>query len=337
MSVYSVTGSQLTSVHGVNGTTLSTAYDINGNAVFGGQSYPIENVQSYFRSETLSVADAVNGLSDDWQTFVFITDPHGRGNKQHSQAIALYLLHNTNCKMLVLGGDYSVSNWDKSQYDTYMSPFLNSGLVKNIYVLFGNHETYGGGTAEAKVSIYNDFLKDKTNINGQPSENYYYFDNTTQKTRYMFINTSDGGETTVSSAQLSWISNNVVLPASDWSLVVFGHVNLAQMAGVTYMNESNGSAVISAINNCNGTIIGYICGHQHIDYCEKIGDFQHTTIICDKFENSNYYAGISVTDREAGTTSEQAVSVISINTTTKDVVIRRIGAGRSRTLSYNYS
>lgn len=336
MSVYNVSGNQLGSVYSKDGSALPTAYGIDGTVVFGGQGYPIENVQSYFRTETLSVADAVNDLSDEWQTFVFITDPHGSGNKQHSQAIGLYLLDNTSASMIVLGGDYSVSNWDKTQYDTYMSTFLNSGLVGSIYAIFGNHETYGGGTAEAKASIYNDFLKDKSNISGQLAENYYYLDNTAKKTRYMFINTSDGGETTVSSSQLSWISRNVVLPASDWSLVVLGHVNLAQMAGVTYMNESNGSAVISAINNCNGTIVGYICGHQHIDYCEKIGAFQHTTIICDKFENSNYYAGISVTDRVIGTDSEQAVSTISINTTLKQVVIRRIGAGRNRTLSYTY-
>jgi hypothetical protein len=50
-----------------------------------------------------------------------------------------------------------------------------------------------------------------------------------------------------------------------------------------------------------------------------------------------YYPGISVTDRVTGTISEQAVSVVSINTTTKDVVIRRIGAGRNQTLSYNYA
>ena len=336
MSVYSVSGSQLASVYGVNGTALSTAYDINGDAVFGGQGYPIENVQSYFRTETLSVAEAVNGLSDDWQTFVFITDPHGSGNRQHSQAIGLYLLANTSASMIVLGGDYSVSNWDKTQYDTYMSPFLNSGLFGNIYAIFGNHETYGGGTAEAKASIYNDFLKDKSNISGQLTDNYYYFDNSAKKTRYMFLNTSDGGETTMSSAQLSWLSTNAVLPASDWSLVVLGHVNLAQMAGVTYMNESNGSAVISAIENCNGTVVGYICGHQHVDICEKIGTFQHTTLICDKLESTNYYQGISVTDRVSGTVTEQAVSVISINTTTKNVVIRRIGAGRNSTLSYTY-
>ena len=60
----------------------------------------------------------------------------------------------------------------------------------------------------------------------------------------------------------------------------------------------------------------------------------------DKFENINYYDGISVTDRQVGTVSEQAVSIISINTNTKNVVIRRIGAGLEsivESLHYTYS
>lgn len=336
MAVYDVNGNALASLYAVDGNGLDKAYDVDGTEVFSGK-YSIDNVQSYFRDATLSVANDLNNLSNDWVSLVFITDPHGSGNKQHSQAIGLYLLDNTPVSMIVLGGDYSVSNWSKTQYDNYMSPLLESGKVENIYALFGNHETYGdGATAEAKSCIYNDFLQDKEYLVGQLTDNYYYFDDTTRKIRYVFVNTSDGGEYTMSSTQLDWIESNVVLPTTEWSLVVFGHVTLNTMGVPTYSNESNGSSVVSAINNCNGNIVGYICGHQHIDTLYNDGNFEHVTLLCDKFENSNYYAGVSVTDREAGTVSEQAVSAISFNTTTRQVVIRRIGAGRNQTMSYSY-
>lgn len=338
MSVYDIAGNALGSVYGVDGTTLEKAYDIDGAEIFSSDKYSIENVQTYFREPTLSVSNAINGLSDDWQSFVFITDTHGSGNKQHSQAIGLYLLDNAPVSMICLGGDYSVSSWSKTEYDTYMAPYLNSGMVDKIYALFGNHETYGGGTTEAKQSIYNDFLKDKPHLVGQMANNYYYFDDSVRKIRYVFLNTSDGGSQYVMSAsQISWISQNVVLPSSEWSLVVFGHVTLNDMGIPTYSNESNGADVVSAISNCNGTIIGYICGHQHIDTIYNDGSMTHVTLQCDKFENTNYYSGVSVTDRVAGTVSEQAVSVISFNTKTKQVVIRRIGAGRNQTMSYSYS
>lgn len=340
-----------------NTTEVTTAYSLSGSLTAGTQTitvsyasasatftvtvvadaYPISNVQSYFRSSTESVASEINGLSSDWESFVFITDPHGSGNQQHSQAIALWLLNHTPATMLVLGGDYSKGNWSSSEYNTYMAPFLNSGLVSKIYPLCGNHEAMGGNISAAKAAIYDDFLDTKTNIAGEPEEIYYYFDDTAKKTRYLFINTSDSGQQYVMTAeQIAWIEANVVLPAIDWQLLIFGHVTLAQMAGVTYSNETNGADILAAIANCNGSIVGYFCGHQHIDYTQKIGNIQHTTFLCDKLENTNYYDGISLTNRVAGTVSEQAVTVVSFNRSTKDVVTRRIGAGRQRSMTYSY-
>lgn len=343
-----------------NGTTETiTGYSLSGSlsagtstvtVSYGGRTatfsvnvtadpYPISNVRSYFRTRTETVANQVNNLSGNWQNFVFLTDPHGSANKQHSQSIALYLLAHANVSMLVLGGDYSAGYWSSAEYSNYMQPFLNSGMMDRIYALCGNHEVTGSGSAAAsKTAIYSDFLQSKTGLTGNLQNLYWYLDSPTKKTRYLFLNTSDTGEPyEMTSTQISWITQSVALPASDWSLVVLGHVNLAQMAGVTYGNESNGAAVISAINNCNGKVVGYICGHQHIDYCELIGSFQHTTLLCDRFENTNYYDGISLTNRVEGTDTEQAVTVVSINTTTKQVVFRRIGAGRSQTISYSYS
>lgn len=337
MAVYDVNGNEIVALYDVDGNELFSAYDIDGEEVYTGEKYSIENVVSYFRPETLSVAEDINELSTDWQSFVFITDTHGSGNKNHSQAIGLYLLDNTPVSMIVLGGDYSYYNWSKSEYDNYMSPFVESKYAGKIYAVMGNHERFGGGASEAKQSIYNDFLKNKSNIHGLLSENYYYFDDVPYKTRYMFLNTSDSGDYTTSQTQIAWIAQNVVLPGSDWSIVVIGHVNIANILGVMDGTESNGAAVITAIQQCNGSVVGYICGHQHVDAMEKIENIQHVTLMVDKFENTNWINGYSITNRVEGTTDEQAVSVISINTKTKDVVIRRIGSGRSRTLNYSYA
>lgn len=339
MSVYNVEGNVLSMAYDIEGNNLSTVYDVEGTTIpLDGEVYPIDNVVSYFRESTTDVATAINALSSDWTSFVFVTDPHGSGNKNHSQAIALYLLANTSAERIILGGDYSVSNWSKTEYDTYVSPYLQSNMMTNIYALMGNHETYGtGASASAKSNIYQDFLSNKSNITGNPQEVYYYFDDTVRKIRYMCINTSDVAQYTMTATQLSWIASNAILPSNDWSLVVLGHVTLNNMGGITYDNESNGSDIITSILNCNGTIIGYICGHQHVDILYDDGNIHHSTLYCDKLENNNYYSGYSITNRVAGTTTEQAVTVVSINPTTKDVVFRRIGVGKNSTMSYNYS
>lgn len=336
--IYDHNGNQLAVVFNKDGTALNQAFDAYGNPLMETETYSIENVVYHYRQPTLNVANEVNQLSNDWQSFIFITDTHGSGNMQHSQAIGLYLLANTSVKMIVLGGDYSLIAWDKTQYANYMSPFLESEMMDNIYAVMGNHEMQSGATSysESSQCIYEDFLADKTNITGVLNQNYYYFDDIDNKIRYMFINTSEGAIYRVSESQLNWIRQNVQLPDTNWNLVVIGHVNLVQFAGVTVDNEANGSDIVSAIEETNGTLVGYFCGHQHIDYVAKESGMYHATFLCDKLENSTHYEGISVTGRSAGTTTEQAVTVISINTTTKDVVCRRVGAGRNSQFSFNY-
>lgn len=342
MSIYSISGTVLSSAYGIDGNALSKAYDLSGNVIFQSGSepskYSIENVVSYFRESTQEVEAELKALPNAWQSVIHITDMHGSGNKNHSQAIAMYLLDNTPAKMIVFGGDYSVSYWDKNQYDAYMAPYLESDFLDDIYPCLGNHETYGtDARANSMAAVYSDFLQSKTNIQGEPESIYYYFDDVSTKTRFVFINTSDSSDTRMTDAQISWIQSAVQVRDSSWSVVVFGHVNLESLGGVTTMNEANGAAIAAAIATSNGTVVGYFCGHQHIDGISTISGFHQAMLYCDKLENNAYYSGYSVTDRQEGTIKEQAVSVISFNTTTKQVVIRRVGVrSPNQTLAFSY-
>lgn len=349
MSIYSKNGAELNACYSVSGEALDKAYNVHGVEIFSAvppapERYSINNVVSYFRDRTLAVSEELNGLSSDWQSFVFITDPHGNGNKKHSQAIALYLLDNTPAKFIVLNGDYFGYAFTESEYTSYMNKFLTSGLMDNIYALVGNHEGGVGGSSTwntfapstMRQRIYNDFLQDKENLMGSVENIYFYFDDSEKKIRYMFINTTDEDFLSVGATQLSWIGQNVILPDSTWSLLVIGHVPISAM-GLGFWQPNSVRAVKTSMLQSNGSIIGYLCGHEHCDYLYNNGSFEEVTIICDKFENIDYYPGVSVTDRVAGTVTEQAVSVVSINTNTKQVVIRRIGAGRNQTMSYSYS
>ena len=322
MSVYNKTGIELNSVYDVSGSEQAIVYDISGNELIITQPYSIDNVAEWYKTPTLNMQNTISNLSDEWENFIFITDPHGSANENHSQAIALYLLSNTsNISRIVLNGDYVSDSWNETEYTNYMSPFKNSDYLNKIYATVGNHDV--GHDA----LVYTDFLADKTDLIGNPQSGYFYFDLPTKKLRLMFVNTSSNGWLTISQAQLNWIVQNVILPDNTWNLAVIGHVNIDDLNGITYQNLTNASSLISAINACNGHIVGYFCGHQHIDDTRNIGDFQQTTLLCDRFENTNYYNGLSVTNRVEGTVTEQAVSIISINTTTKNVVVRRIGAG----------
>lgn len=340
MAIYDLSGSELETVYDVNGIELEVAYDVDGSAIYEHEeSYDIENVVDYYRAETIAMKSEIDALNDDWQTFIFITDPHSPTNKQHSQAIALYLLANSKAEKIILGGDIVDSQWP-GNYSLFVTPFRESYLKDNIYCVMGNHETYGGAGnyALAASAIYTDFLADKTGLSGNLQDNYWYFDDSVRKVRWVFLNTSDGrktdssaiASTTVSDSQLTWLQNAVSLPDSTWSMLVIGHITIyGKYGSITYTgNLTNGADVIDAINQCNGEVIGYFCGHQHVNAVSNTGQFYQATMRCDRFENTNYY-GLSFTGRVAGTRTEQSVEVVSFNTKTKDVVIRGIGGGNA--------
>lgn len=332
MSVFDIDGNALQSVYDADGNELSEAFDIDGNLIFSAK-YSIDNVESYYQPRTLEVTNQLNNLDQNWQSFIFVTDPHYPTNKMHSQAVALYLLSNSSASMLVLGGDYCEGNWFKSRYETWADAFRNSSDKHQIYALIGNHERFASDTAvrESLQSVYTDFISDKLGeLSGNFEKAYYYKDVTPYKTRYIFLNTSDEASQTMSADQIAWVEQAVQLPDSTWSAIVIAHITVSDWGGGTLTNRQD---LIDAIETCNGEIVGYICGHRHIDGIVKASDrIYELTLLCDRFaSNSTTYP------REEGTITENVVSVVSFNTVTKQVVVRRIGAGSDQALNYSYA
>lgn len=346
MTVYNKSGTALRQIYN-RGETLDLGFDKQGNIIYNIEDYSkktdpdpvipkysINKVQSYFRDRLTTVANIIKGMSSQWQSFVVITDVHmGKLQMNHSAEIAMYLLDNTPCDKIITLGDYCNMEWNKKQYQQYMHKFIKAGFRSYVYPVFGNHETIGGKTVEAKTTLFNDFLS-KKDVYGQPTSMYYFWDNTTTKTRFVVINTSDANAYRVGTTQLEWIKTAVNVPDSTWHVLVFGHVNLYDLGGVTVANMQNPAEIITAIKTCTGNLVGYFCGHQHIDSTTNANSFRQTIFLNDRNETTNYYPGYSVIERPKGTLYEQAVSVVSVNTSTKRVEIRRIGAGRSNVYTY---
>lgn len=332
--IYNVSGNSINAVYETDGLPLTEVFDIDGTQVFG-ESYDIENVTSYYREDVLDVATEINTLSNSWVSFVIITDSHGNANRQNSQAIATYLVRNTKANKLFHLGDVSGNSWSETEYSTYFAPLIEN-CQRQTYFACGNHEWFGNITWDTLQIIYNNFLANKSYLHGTPNHFYYYFDDTAKKIRYLVINTSDGSHNGATQAQVNWITSSVQLPNSSWKLIVFGHMDINPSDPITSSWESgSASALSTAIASTNGTIIGYFCGHEHHDRIIKVNNvFYQVALLNDSCDKDTTFPSITNPDRTAGTTSEQAVSVISINTTTGAVVIRRIGAGQN--LSYNY-
>ena len=201
------------------------------------------------------------------------------------------------------------------------------GSLKNrskIYVTLGNHDI----NINEKL-MYNTLLKNK-NIIGNPEQFYYYFDDSNKKIRYLVLNTSNSNKSTnqMSDVELEWLKKAIKLPNKTWSVVILGHHDIDINANLTYTNKS-ATEITNIISTCNGKIVGYFCGHEHVD---------NQTLVNKKFYQNVFYSDCLNANqkwRKSGFTDDQCITIVSFNTKTGNVRFNRIGI-TSKIKNYNY-
>ena len=249
-------------------------------------------------------------------------------------------------------------------------------ISNKVCFVCGNHDrTHTTGVTGLVIDMFNDFLCDKydtiktsyttaynnigpdgnthTNIGDMILEwekQYYYFiDDYDTHTRYMVINTCQTGLKTMDNDEKNWMNKCVAFGSEyeNWNLVVFGHINIdvdpypnATPYPVWTLESRYSDDVVSTrqkIGGTNGRLVGYFCGHQHLDYFTEITAEQtngvkipECILLCDKrvypedyyYHNSIHYP----TNRNLGTVNEQAFTVVSFNRSSGQVILNRIGA-----------
>lgn len=316
---------------------VNTLPDRNGNSgsggvdVSGGDNIRLLDVVSYYQAPVSEVATEVNALSDDWVSFVAITDTHGDKNMQNSQNVIRYLLKNSKADKMFHLGDTVYSGWDTEEFNTWFTPFEN--CKSQTYFAIGNHDLTDI-TTEGKQVIYNTFFADKDYLNGDLNNYYYYFDDAEKKIRYIVLNVSI--TESVTSAQISWLQSVVQLPTDEWKIIAFGHVDILPNDPISSeWQVPNIENICNALSSTNGKVIGYFCGHEHHDRIEVINDtFREVILLNDKLEQNDEFVEITNPTRTPNTVTEHAISVVSANLLTGVVAIRRIGAGED--MAYNY-
>lgn len=297
----------------INIASVTGSILISASAVATVDSITISDIDSAFQAETEAVVSAINSAANNSVSFVVLTDTHGSSNGQKSQNIVRYILKNSRANKLFWLGDMSAVNWSTSEYETFIAPLLN--CAEKVYPTVGNHEYFANPTGDL-TDIYEDFLADKTGLTGLPTSFYYYFDDTAHKVRYVIINTSDGATNAVTSAQLEWLNNAVVVPDSTWKVISMAHFPVKRPSESSETVSNRRYAIRDALISTNGTNVAYICGHTHID---------DTSVV-----DYSFYQQILLHDCVAG----QAVSVVNVNLDTGLFHVYRIGTGEDIEFTY---
>lgn len=197
--------------------------------------------------------------------------------------------------------------------------------------------------------------------------NYYYFDDKKNKVRYIITDTNDvpyiddgqGGvvyspmtKGYYRQAQLTWFASKaLIVPDDTWSVIVFSHYPVNQgiivnddlfmnvlkafalktsYTGTSSSQDPTFSASVSVnYESAGGIVIGWFAGHQHVDKDVDMGSYPFHCIV-----TINDGAGPGKT---AGTTTEQGFDIVTVNQSTKNVNMTRIGLGSNRSFNYSLS
>ena len=309
-----------------------------GVAVFkntGSGDYLPEYWRTYLDTQIPTIKGNIHDVGNTGDTFMLVTDTHWETNRRNSPAVMKYLKDKTNISFAVNCGDLIQGVATASGALDLLEDYQNK--IKGIepfYCVRGNHDTnmdgdyHSGEITEGQWYSIIDKPIEKVADTGKHA--YFYKDNESQKIRYIFMDFTN---------VMTWLGSVVASTPSGYSIVVFTHYLFSPEAA-THTGDlevsSFGQSIINALdsNKPNDVeIIGIFAGHVHRDFATtSTNGYLLVGTTCDA--NAASYFDPVTPSRTAGTTGEQVVDVVSINTYSKTVKMLRIGAGASRNLSY---
>ena len=347
---------------GLYDTLMDTADGTEG-------TIPKYYTKAYLKEKADEITE--NTVIDSGVSFAFITDLHLEDNSGSSKSLMKYFVDKTSILFIVSGGDIptafsKTSGNEKAEIFADVQEWLewvDYWGAYRVYQMRGNHDYvkpslsdntkyYNMSNGGVHQQIMSKFI-DKVDC---PEKDmcYYYFDNETQKIRFIVIDGhahNDNYPSVVVSwitpAQINWLIGT--LNSSDgYSIVLLSHEatdpempsyasNLAivQSIAEAYKNKgtvaevASGASIHANFSNATGELICILSGHCHKDASHVSNGVLSITTTCDAYYNNDP----NVT-RTQGTITESAFDVFSIDTTNKTIKTVRIGGGSNRGWNY---
>ena len=301
-----------------------------------------KDVPAYYYSqlnERIPILKALlkeNALNGD--SFIFITDMHWKYNQKHSPAIIKYLCRYLNINHLFNGGDThdGLNTWFNDGHEKYHSmierplKLLRESFDGNIFNVVGNHEYF---TYSDDTDIFYALQKNTKNVVwGNRERQYYYYDNTDSKIRYIVLNSYsyNGSSAYIESpgfeeAQRWWFSNTALDMPTGYIAIVFAHAfykfdDITALTSVTALSDD----IISIIDISKDKIACLIQGHTHTDRIVHTPQGVPCVMTtCDKNVTSD--EGTRLDYRITYTNQEQAFDVVCVDRNNRKLSFVRIG------------
>lgn len=270
----------------------------------------LSDVESYFITDVINAMNYVKELgTDDWVHHIIVTDTHWNMNYGHSTAIIKAMQDSGYfSKLIHLGDVVDGSSTELMQIAANEYGQFNGDMM----FVVGNHDGYGD--TGWQTFYYNAFMSDDTDIVVDSSSNYnYYWDDTEHNIRYIVYKYSATTDNT-------YAINRIKDAPAGYAVITMCH----------YKDRIESSIIVPLLGH-QLDYIGNITGHYHVDLRESnyAGMYNEVSLNNDGWinDNPNYV-------KEDGTNNSQAITIMSINTSTRNVKFYRIG--KATTLGQNW-
>ena len=311
-------------------------------------------IPQYYNEHLKEKIDKYNSL--DVCGFIYETDFHTKYNSMLSPVISKEIAKKTNIDYFVCGGDlpYAFGTKEEAIEDSVdaIEALKTVKDTMKLFVVRGNHDITIKTTKETGYTAPHEMTRKlimEANSEGAVAHKdriYYYFDDETNKIRYICLDTCDApqkGEDDFwglvygfSEEQGEWLSNVALdIPDDEWHVIVTGHVPCVPEI-CAYAEEILPLAEIlkdyknkrGKFSNHKGTFVAYICGHNHKDLDATIDDTLFISTGTSPIFKDDIW------EREEGTISEILMDIFAVDKANRKLYAVRIGAGEDREFDF---
>lgn len=329
------------------------------------------NIPSYWQTELDDGVDAINAAVEaagrNKSAFLWYTDAHWGWGSGMSPKLLKYLHENTAMNRVNFGGDFCNDYEDpdtgktEEEWVEVMRGYKRA--VRNLpnhHSVIGNHDYNGvnGGIPYVADNLYGlSMAYEETPDIVRGSDYYYYIDEPSEKTRYLYLNTSFCTSLTGSgeAGQGQFVTDALASTPKGWHIVPISHIWFLYADTSTptvgdvpnyckallnlfdaYNNRGSGSITIGSESisynfaDKGGWVEFCIGGHTHVDY-DFTSDGGIPVILT--ATDSYHLRGSSLDPRYlGGTTDESSVSGIIADYGKHKIHVVRIGRGAGRVI-----
>lgn len=318
------------------------------------------DIPAYWLSElttkTETIQQAIETAGRNKSAFLWYTDAHWQTNSKISPYLLDYLCKNTPINKVNFGGDI-INDPTEFTYENIKYAYewrkLIAGLP-NHHSVIGNHDANHNTTDVSKIAYSFLNAPEETADMIVGGDFYYYIDNPSEKTRYLYLSYLTNNHTEMM-AQGEFIVDAIKSAPENWHIVAIAHrwfqytSSSSPTVGSTPAYESEILKIFDEYNaRTTHTASNYFTsqdfadGKAKVEFC--IGGHIHTdfdfetdggipVIITTSDTNQDRVPGSSVDSGTLGTITESAVYGIVADYDNSTIKVIGVGRGTSREIS----